>query len=81
MLINKWITEGTILSYALVLLRIFFGPFHANFVIAYYYYQRIVFFVFFNMLTFKMALMSAFIVDFDTVSGKKLVCLQFTTKP
>ena len=69
-LMNKWFTQGTILSYVFVLLRIFVGPFQANFVIAYYYYLRIVTLVFFNMLTFKMALMSAFIIDFNKVSGE-----------
>ena len=63
------VQTSLVLSYALVLLRIFLGPFPGDFVIAYYYYQRIVFFVFFNMLTFKLTLMSAFIVDFDKVSG------------
>ena len=62
-------TAGNALALVPVIARILFGPFPVSVVLAIYYLFRIIIIFTISILTIKMILMSAFLVDFQLMSG------------
>ena len=69
MTISRFAMVGILLINSPIVLRIMFGPFHISAVVfvSYLYHMVIIFCI--NLLTFKTFLASAFIVDFEKMSG------------
>ena len=62
---------GILLTNCPIVLRIVIGPFHKSAVVFVSYLYHIVIIFCINLLTFKTVLASAFIVNFDKMSGEK----------
>ena len=73
MTISRSAVVGSLIVNCSFLLRIVFGPFHSSLVIivSYIHYNILIFCV--HFLTFKTLLASAFIVDFDRMSGATIL--------
>ena len=69
MVISRFSMVAILLINCPILIRIVFGPFHISLVICVTYLYRVVISFCVNLLTFKTFLASAFIVDFDKMSG------------
>ena len=69
MAISIFALAGILITNFPIIIRIVFGPFHISLVIfvSYLYHILIIFCI--NLLTFKTFLASAFIVDFEKMSG------------
>ena len=69
MAISRFALAGILITNFPIIIRIVFGPFHISLVIfvSYLYHILIIFCI--NLLTFKTFLASAFIVDFEKMSG------------
>ena len=70
MSISRAAMVGTILGLLPIVLKVAVGPFHPFVVIIIFYLYRFIFIFIMNMLTFKTFLASAFIVDFERMSGR-----------
>ena len=57
-----------------VVARLLFGPFPVPVVLVIYYLFRVIIIFAVSILTIKMVLMSAFLVDFEIMSGKNFSC-------
>ena len=62
-------TVSTIVVWCPLVLRIIFGSFHKILVIGYYYLSRFIATYILSLLTFRSALMIAFLLDFERASG------------
>ena len=62
-------TAGNTLALVPVIARLLFGPFPVPVVLAIYYLFRVIIIFTVSILTIKMILMSAFLVDFQLMSG------------
>ena len=69
MTISRSATVGILLINCSIILRIASGPFRTNVVILLYYFHKAYFNFFILLLTSKTFLASAFIVDFERMSG------------
>ena len=66
-------TAGNTLALVPVIVRLLFGPFPVSLVLAIYYLFRVIIIFTVSILTIKMILMSAFLVDFELMSGAMLM--------
>ena len=77
MAISRFALVGILITNCPILLRIAFGPFHISLVIFVSYLFHFILTFCINLLTFKTFLASAFIVDFDKMSGGDIFLFLF----
>ena len=65
---------GNTMALLPVVARLLFGPFPVPVVLVIYYLFRVIIIFAVSILTIKMVLMSAFLVDFELMSGKNFSC-------
>ena len=69
MTLSRVAMVGILLANCPVLIRIVFGPFHIYFVVFVCYLYRVVLIFTIHLFTLKTFLASAFVIDFDKMSG------------
>ena len=65
---------GNTMALLPVVARLLFGPFPVPVVLVIYYLFRVIIIFAVSILTIKMVLMSAFLVDFELMTGKNFSC-------